>query len=57
MEPFQVRATDGRLKIESKDFATPGEFEPASFCVSARVDLGTVKLETGRFVDEKTKQP
>ena len=36
-------------------FATPGEFEPASFCVSARVDLGAVKLEVGSFVDEKTK--
>lgn len=36
-------------------FATPGEFEPASFCVSARVNLGAVKLETGSFVDEKTK--
>jgi hypothetical protein len=37
-------------------FATPGEFEPASFCVSARMDLGAMKLEEGRFVDEQTKQ-
>jgi len=37
-------------------FATPGEFEPASFCISARMDLGTVRLEAGRFVDERTRQ-
>jgi hypothetical protein len=36
-------------------FATPDEFEPASVCVSARVDLGAVKLEVGSFTDEKTK--
>ncbi len=37
-------------------FATPGEYEPASFCLSARIDLGPVKVETGHFVDEQTKQ-
>ena len=36
-------------------FATPGEFEPASFCISSQIDLGTVKLETGSLVGERTK--
>jgi hypothetical protein len=48
-----TRSTIGRPVTA---FATPGEFEPASFCVSARVDLGAVKLETANFVDEKTKR-
>ncbi|MBI2298627.1 MAG: hypothetical protein HYU66_06690 [Armatimonadetes bacterium] len=32
-------------------FATPGEFEPASFCVFARSDLGEVKVELASFTD------
>jgi len=34
-------------------FATPGEFEPATFCVSARQDLGLVALEVADFVREE----
>ncbi len=36
-------------------FATPGEFEPASFCISPRSDLGNVSLELSNFVAEKGK--
>jgi hypothetical protein len=34
-------------------FATPGEFEPATFCVSACTELGSVNLELSTFVAEK----
>ncbi|HEY5909881.1 MAG TPA: glycoside hydrolase domain-containing protein [Verrucomicrobiae bacterium] len=34
-------------------FVTPGEFEPATVCVSAGVDLGKVNLELSDFVGEK----
>ncbi|MBP7937467.1 MAG: hypothetical protein KA354_22720 [Phycisphaerae bacterium] len=34
-------------------FATPGEFEPASFCVLSHKDLGAVALELSDFVAEK----
>ncbi len=37
-------------------FATPGEFEPATFCVSARGDLGSVSVELSDFVGEKRNQ-
>jgi hypothetical protein len=37
-------------------FATPGEFEPASFCISARKDLGQVSVELADFVRENGKQ-
>jgi hypothetical protein len=33
--------------------ATPGEFEPATFCVSAQEDLGNVAVELSDFVTEK----
>ena len=35
-------------------FATPGELEPATFCVSARKDLGEVTLDLSDFVEAKT---
>jgi len=34
-------------------FATPGEFEPATLCVSASKDLGNVTVELSDFVGEK----
>ena len=34
-------------------FATPGEFEPATFCVSAQRELGHVAVELSDFVGEK----
>jgi len=37
-------------------FATPGEFEPASFCVLSRKDLGPVALELSDFIAEKDGQ-
>jgi hypothetical protein len=37
-------------------FATPGEFEPATFCVLSHKDLGQVALEVSDFVAEKGKQ-
>ena len=37
-------------------FATPGEFEPATFCVLSHKDLGRVTLELSDFVAEKGKQ-
>ncbi len=37
-------------------FATPGEFEPATFCISSQKDLGHVALERSDFVAEKGKQ-
>ena len=33
-------------------FATPGEFEPATFCISACKDLGAVSVEVSDFVAE-----
>lgn len=36
-------------------FAAPGEFEPAGFCISTRVDVGAVKVEAGDFVDERAR--
>ena len=36
-------------------FVCPGEFEPASFCLSARNDLGRVTLELSSFVAEDGK--
>lgn len=35
-------------------FATPGEFEPASFCIFSRMDLGAVRLEPRSLVDDTT---
>ena len=37
-------------------FATPGEFEPASFCIFSRQDLGRVTLELSDFAAEDGKQ-
>lgn len=37
-------------------FATPGEFEPATFCVSSHKELGHVTLELSDFVADKTKR-
>jgi hypothetical protein len=37
-------------------FATPGEFEPATFCVMSHKDLGRVALELSDFVAQKDKQ-
>jgi len=37
-------------------FATPGEFEPATFCISSHQDLGHVILELSDFVAEKSKR-
>lgn len=37
-------------------FATPGEFEPATFCVSSHKELGHVILELSDFVADKTKR-
>jgi hypothetical protein len=37
-------------------FATPGEFEPAAFCVLSRPDLGHVTLELSDFIADKSKQ-
>ena len=34
-------------------FATPGEFEPATLCVSAQKDLGSVAVEVSDFVAEE----
>lgn len=34
-------------------FATPGEFEPATLCVSAQKELGNVAVELSDFVDEE----
>lgn len=36
--------------------ATPGELEPATFCILAREDLGDVTVELSDFVSEKDKQ-
>jgi len=36
-------------------FATPGEIEPAAFCVSAQKDLGEVVVECSDFVGEQSK--
>jgi hypothetical protein len=33
--------------------ATPGEFEPATFCIRAEGDLGTVSVEPSDFIGEK----
>jgi len=33
-------------------FATPGEFEPATFCVSAQKELGDVAVELSDFIGE-----
>jgi len=48
-----IRATIGKPLTA---FATPGETEPATFCVAARTDLGEVTLELSDFVAEKTKR-
>jgi len=48
-----ARATIGKPLTA---FATPGEFEPASFCVSARRDLGQVTLELSDFVADTAKR-
>jgi hypothetical protein len=48
-----LRATIGRPLTA---FATPGEFEPATFCVAAHADLGAVKLELVDFVEERTER-
>ena len=37
-------------------FATPGEFEPATFCVSSHEDLGHVTVELSDFVAEGTRR-
>jgi len=37
-------------------FATPGEFEPATFCISSHKELGRVTLELSDFVSVKTKR-
>ena len=37
-------------------FATPGEFEPATFCVSSNRDLGHVTVELSDFVAEEAKR-
>ncbi len=37
-------------------FATPGEFEPATFCISSCKDLGNVAVELSDFVTEESKQ-
>ncbi len=37
-------------------FATPGEFEPATFCVYAGRDLGEVAVELADFVAEKPRR-
>ncbi|HWI58487.1 MAG TPA: glycoside hydrolase domain-containing protein, partial [Bacillota bacterium] len=35
-------------------FATPGETEPATFCIAARKDLGAVKVELADFIGEQS---
>jgi hypothetical protein len=37
-------------------FATPGEFEPAAFCISSSKELGNITLELSDFVADKTKR-
>ena len=37
-------------------FATPGEFEPVTFCISSHKELGHVTLELSDFVADKTKR-
>ncbi len=37
-------------------FATPGEFEPTTFCVSSHKELGRVTIELSDFVSDKTKR-
>jgi hypothetical protein len=37
-------------------FATPGEIEPGTFCVSAGKNLGEVRVELSDFVREQTRQ-
>jgi hypothetical protein len=37
-------------------FATPGEFEPATFCISSCKDLGNVAVELSDFVTGEPKQ-
>jgi len=49
-----ARATVGKPLTA---FATPGEIEPASFCISAYKDLGAVAVELTDFVEEQTRQP
>jgi hypothetical protein len=48
-----ARATIGKPLTA---LATPGEFEPATFCVSARRDLGEVTLELSDFAADGTKR-
>jgi hypothetical protein len=39
-----------------RSFATPGEFEPATFCISSCKDLGQVAVELSDFVEEEGEQ-
>ena len=48
-----VRSTIGKPMTT---FATPGEFEPATFCISSCKDLGNVTVELSDFVAEGPRQ-